>query len=359
MVAAAVTPADHDLTVLGAGAAGLASARSAVAAGARTLLITDGPPGGDCTFTGCVPSKTLIEAAADGLPFDKAMARVRDAVAHIAATEDEEALRAEGIDVLRGRARFTAPGRILVNGRVLPAPKVVIATGAVPLVPGIAGLDETPFLTTDSVFHLTDAPDSLAILGGGAVGCELAQAFARLGLRVSIVEAADRLLPGTDPEASALLTRVLTTDGIAVHTGAVVESAHGDGRAVTLRAGSTSITAQRLLVAVGRTPSTDGLGLEAAGVRPTAVASSLWTSISRPPHRASTPPETSPGCSVTPTRLTPWAGWPSAPPCIGSVVRSSAPRRYRRWFSPTRRSPPSACQSTRSPTPGPAWPTCR
>lgn len=262
----ALSPVGYDLIVLGGGAAGLAAARSAAAAGARTMMVTDGPPGGDCTFTGCVPSKTLIEAAADGLPFDKAMARVQATVAAVAATETAEVLRAEGIEVLRGRARFTAPDEISVPENVLRAGKTVIATGAVPLVPEIAGLDDTPFLTTDTVFDLTEAPESLVVLGGGAVGCELAQAFARLGVAVTVVEAADRLLPGNDPEVSTLLTEVLATEGVTVHTSAKVESVHGDGRSITLRAGSTSISAQQFLVAVGRTPSTDRLGLEAAGV---------------------------------------------------------------------------------------------
>lgn len=261
-----MTRVEHDLIVIGGGAAGLAAARSAVAAGARTLMVTDGPPGGDCTFTGCVPSKTLIEAAADGLPFDKAMARVHATVATIAATENEEALHAEGIDVLRGRARFTAPDRIEVDERVLRSPRMVIATGAAPLVPAIPGLDGTPSLTTDTVFDLTEAPESLIVLGGGAIGCELAQAFARLGVRVSILEAEDRLLPQYDPEAAALLRDVLTAEGITVHTGSQVESVRGDSGTVTLRAGSTGVTAQRLLVAVGRTPSTEGLGLAAAGI---------------------------------------------------------------------------------------------
>lgn len=257
---------DYDLIVLGGGAAGLAAARSAVGADARTLLVTDGPPGGDCTFTGCVPSKSLIEGAAAGLPFDKVMARVRANVAAIAATEDENALRTEGIDVLRGRARFTEPDRIEVDGRTISASRFVIATGGAPLVPAIAGLDETPFLATDTVFDLAECPESLVVLGGGAVGCELAQAFARLGSRVSIVEAADRLLPEHDPEVSTLLTEVFTADGIDVRTATEVHSIHRAGGAIVLRADAAEVTGQRLLVAVGRAPSTGGLRLERAGV---------------------------------------------------------------------------------------------
>ncbi|MGH3466201.1 MAG: FAD-dependent oxidoreductase, partial [Thermocrispum sp.] len=223
--------ADYDVVVIGGGAAGLAAARSAVRAGVHTMLVTDGPPGGDCTFTGCVPSKTLIEAAGQGLPFDKAMARVREAVARIAATEDEQALRTEGIDVLRGRARLGAPNQIEVDRQVLGARRIVIATGAKPVLPAVPGLDSVESLTTDTIFGLTVPPGSLAVLGGGAVGCELAQAFARLGVRVTLVEATDRLLPDHDPEVSTLLAEVLTADGVSVHTGAPAESVQGDSHA--------------------------------------------------------------------------------------------------------------------------------
>nr|WP_219632271.1 FAD-dependent oxidoreductase [Haloechinothrix aidingensis] len=254
------------MIVLGGGAAGLATASRAVADGATTLLVTEGAPGGDCTFTGCVPSKTLIEAAADGLPFGKAMARVRDAVTRVAATEDEAALRENGIEVLRGRARFVARDRIEVDGHVLRAPRIVIATGAAPLVPPIEGLDGTPALTTDTVFELDERPSSLAVLGGGAVGCELAQAFARFGVEVSLVEEAGRLLPDGDPEASALVADLLTSEGVTVHTGTRVESIRGDGHRITLRSATARIDTHRLLVATGRAPVTGTLELEAAGV---------------------------------------------------------------------------------------------
>ncbi|MGH3452707.1 MAG: dihydrolipoyl dehydrogenase family protein, partial [Haloechinothrix sp.] len=121
-------------------------------------------------------------------------------------------------------------------------------------------------LTTDTIFELTEPPASLAVLGGGAVGCELAQAFSRLGVRVSLVEATERLLPDHDPEVSALIAKVLTAEGVAMHTGTPVESVRGDAHAVTLGTGSATVTADRLLVAAGRTPETAGLGLNIAGV---------------------------------------------------------------------------------------------
>ncbi len=258
---------EYDLIVLGGGAAGLAAVGSARRAGARTLLVTEGPPGGDCTFTGCVPSKTLIEAAAHGIPFGNAMARVRDTVARIAATEDEAALREQGIEVLRGRARFLDRDRIDVDGRPLHAARIVVATGTTPMVPTIDGLADTPYATTDTIFDLTEPPKSLAILGGGATGCELAQAFTRLGISMSIVENAARLLPGAEPEAAALMAEILAAEGIAIHTDTHVAAARGDADGIVLHAATgRTISAQRLLVATGRRPATADLGLAAARI---------------------------------------------------------------------------------------------
>ncbi|MDV6013639.1 NAD(P)/FAD-dependent oxidoreductase [Haloechinothrix sp. LS1_15] len=257
---------EYDLVVLGGGAAGLAAASTGVRQGATTLLVTESPPGGDCTFTGCVPSKTVIEAAAAGLPFGRAMARAREVVARIGATEDESVLRARGIDVMRGHARLLSRDRIQVGTRVVRAPRMVLATGSAPMVPPIGNLADVPVLTTDTVFDLEAAPDSLAILGGGANGCELAQAFARLGIPVSLVESEGTLLPGTDPDVSALIGESLAADGVDVRVDAPVSSVHGDGQEITLTAGSATLSAQRLLVTTGRAPVTADLGLDAAGV---------------------------------------------------------------------------------------------
>lgn len=317
---------DYDVIVLGAGAAGLATARGTVTADARTLLVTEGPPGGDCTFTGCVPSKTLIESAADGLPFDAAMARVRDTVAAIATTENEDVLRGEGIDVRRGTARFTGRTTIDVAGERFSAPRVVIATGATPLLPPIPGLADVPALTTDTVFDLTDAPESLAVLGGGAVGCELAQAFARLGVRVSLIEAADRLLPGVDPQASALLTDAFRAEGIDVATSAAAESVHGDHSGITLRAGGRTFTAQRLLVAAGRRPATEGLGLAAAG-----VATGARGEIRTDQHLATTARGVFAAGDVTGLAELTHAAY-----AMGRIAAGSTSRRFRRpsWGTP-------------------------
>jgi pyruvate/2-oxoglutarate dehydrogenase complex dihydrolipoamide dehydrogenase (E3) component len=261
---------DYDLIVIGGGAAGLAAAQAGAAARARTLLVAEGEIGGECTFTGCVPSKTLIEAAARGASFTEAAAAVRKAVAAIAATETAEVLIRRGIDVLRGHAAFTAPREVTVDGRVLRARGFVVATGSRPAVPPVPGLARVPYLTNENVFDLTSLPASLAILGGGAVGCELAQALARLGSQVTLVEAAPRLLPAADPAAAEVISEVFAADGITVRTGSPVETAtsipNGSGFLLRLH-DSPEVTAEKLLVAAGRTPATAGLGLADAGIR--------------------------------------------------------------------------------------------
>lgn len=259
---------DYDLVVIGGGAAGIAAARAGVAAGARTALINDGPPGGDCTFVGCVPSKTLIESAAQGTGFATAMARVRDTVGRIAATEDAAALGREGIQVLCGRAVFTSPRQVRLDGRPIRARWFVLACGSRPAIPPLPGLDTVAYLTNETVFDLTAQPTQLVILGGGVIGCELAQAFARLGTRVTIVEAAPRLLPREEPEASRVLARVFADEGITVRIGSPVTQVHDrpHGRELVFEAGPP-VVADALLVAVGRTPATAELGLEAAVVQ--------------------------------------------------------------------------------------------
>jgi pyruvate/2-oxoglutarate dehydrogenase complex dihydrolipoamide dehydrogenase (E3) component len=256
---------DADLVVVGGGAAGLGAARAGVRAGARVLLVSDGEPGGDCTFYGCVPSKTLIESARRGLPYRLAAQRVRDVVARIAETENAAALRAEGIEVRLGRARLLSARQVAVGRDRVEAGAVVLATGSRPTVPPIHGLDAVGYLTNETVFDLPEAPVSLAVIGGGPVGCELAQAFARLGSRVTLVEAAPRLLPREEPQASQIVAAALTGDGVDVRTGVGVERVTSDGRLRLVDGGE--VAADRLLVAVGRTPITDGLDLEPAGVR--------------------------------------------------------------------------------------------
>jgi pyruvate/2-oxoglutarate dehydrogenase complex dihydrolipoamide dehydrogenase (E3) component len=246
----------------------MAAARAAIRLRRRAVLVQDGPVGGDCTFTGCVPSKTLIEAAAAGVPFGGAMTRVRSTIADVAATETADVLRGGGIEVVEGRARFTGPRSITVEGRTLTAGRVVVATGSTPLLPPIPGLADGPVLTSDTIWELREPPASLVVLGGGAIGCELAQALARFGVRVTVVEATPRLLPKEEPAAGEVIADVFKREGIELRLGASVtrvERPTPTGVRVVLDDAS-QLTADALLVAVGRSPATSGLELPAAGI---------------------------------------------------------------------------------------------
>ena len=256
-----------DLVVVGGGAAGLGAAREAVRRRARVLLVQDGRMGGDCTFTGCVPSKTLLAAAASGASFAEARQRVSAAVERVAANESEEVLRREGIEVRRGFAAFRSPAELDVDGVRIDAPRVVLALGAGPVVPPIAGLAEAAPLTNETVFELEHRPGRLAVLGGGPIGVELGQAFARLGTKVVIVEAASRLLPNEEPEASAVVRDALVDDGVEVRTGRTLDRVESGPHGATLHLDDgTAIDVDRILVAVGRRARIDGLAPERAGV---------------------------------------------------------------------------------------------
>jgi pyruvate/2-oxoglutarate dehydrogenase complex dihydrolipoamide dehydrogenase (E3) component len=258
---------DYDLVVVGGGAAGMSAARAAARRRARVVLVQAGPLGGDCTFVGCVPSKPLIEAAGQGADFAAAMARVRTTVAQIAATETADVLRAEGIDVIEGWARLEGADRVVVDGRELRACRLVIATGSRPMVPDIPGLRAVGVLTNENVFDLTERPASLAILGGGPVGVELAQAFARLGTAVTLIEKADRLLVREEPEAGEIVTAALASDGVEIRVRRQLTAVTADPSGARLRLDDGhEVGVTRILVAVGRRPVTDELGLDAAGV---------------------------------------------------------------------------------------------
>jgi pyruvate/2-oxoglutarate dehydrogenase complex dihydrolipoamide dehydrogenase (E3) component len=271
----------YDLVVLGAGATGLAAARAARKAGRTVALVDKAEPGGDCTHFGCVPSKTLLDVAhrvagaraaqqwglgpVGDLDFAKAMRHVHDVIDTIAADESAQQLRAEGIDVVRGWARMLAPDTLDVDGRAVRGSRLVLATGASASIPPIDGLDSVEHLDNRTLFDLPEQPEHLLVMGGGAIGVELAQAFAQLGSRVTLVEAADRILTKEEPEASAVLTTVLERAGVDVRTGAAVQRVTA-GPTLQLADGST-VSGSHLLVAVGRRPATGGMDLEDVGVQ--------------------------------------------------------------------------------------------
>ncbi|MEM7326423.1 MAG: FAD-dependent oxidoreductase [Actinomycetota bacterium] len=269
---------ETDVAILGGGAAGLSAAREARRQGATATIVNRGPLGGDCTFTGCVPSKTVIEAAKAGLGFTEAFTRARSVVAHIAATESADRLREEGIEVIDDEGTLTAVGRapaLQVGTRTITAAGVVLALGSRPFVPPIPGLDRVRFLTTDSLWELDRAPATMVVIGGGPIGVELSQALARLGVGVTLVEMAPSILTREESAAVDLATRALEGDGVTVLTGASVsqvEPAAGETAAAAASAATVvladgrRVVADRILVAAGRQPNSHRGGLAEAGV---------------------------------------------------------------------------------------------
>jgi pyruvate/2-oxoglutarate dehydrogenase complex dihydrolipoamide dehydrogenase (E3) component len=276
-------PRDYDLAVIGAGSAGLVAARLAAGLGLRAALVERDRVGGDCTWTGCIPSKALLHAArvADlvrrgpevgvmarrvTVDFARVMAHVKAAIERVYALETPESLARLGIDVLNGSARFLDPSTIEVGSETIRARCFLICTGAEPEIPKIPGLETVPSLTHERFFDLERQPASMMVIGSGAVGCELGQALSRLGTRVTMVEQASRILPVADPEASRLLAEQFAEEGIAVRTGVKVERVGTGRRGVEVVVDGESVKAESLLVATGRRPRTEGLDLDKAGV---------------------------------------------------------------------------------------------
>ncbi len=274
-----------DLLVVGGGTAGIVGAKTAARLGARVLLVERERTGGDCLWTGCVPSKALLAAASVAatardasrfgvlvgevsVDFAKVMDHVRAAIQHIAPVDSVEALEKASVAVLTATATFTGPDSAEIDGKPVRFRQALVATGAAPALPPIPGLSEVDHLTSETVWGLSELPAELVVLGGGSIGCELGQAFARLGSRVTVVEGADRILPREDPLAAEELARALADDGVELHTGSGVSRVEplGPGSGVLHLDDGDEVPFSCLLVAVGRAPRTRGIGLEDAGV---------------------------------------------------------------------------------------------
>ena len=258
---------DHDLIIVGGGAGGLSATRAARWLGADVALISDSPLGGDCTFNGCVPSKTLIAAAKDGFGFADAMTRVAETIERLAATETADVMRSMGVNVIEGRARLATHDTVVVGDRRITAPRLVIAAGSRPLVPPIPGIERIEVLTNEEIFSISTAPRSLGIIGGGAIGCELAQAFAGFGIKVTLFEAERRLLTTEEPAASRVVAQALRSAGVDVCLGAAIERVEPCEGSVTVVSAEGSVQVERLLVAVGRVPNSADMALEEIGVK--------------------------------------------------------------------------------------------
>jgi pyruvate/2-oxoglutarate dehydrogenase complex dihydrolipoamide dehydrogenase (E3) component len=273
----------YDLVIIGAGSAGLTAAGFAVQLGRKVALVEKNRLGGDCTWTGCVPSKTLLKAArlahdmrhADrygvspaqpSVDLKRVMGHVRSVIESVYQPESPEALRAEGVDVYLEEARFLDPHTIAVGDTNLSAQRVVIATGAQPFIPPIDGLDSIDYLTYEAVWGLETMPRHMLVVGGGPIGCELAQAFCRLGARVTLLESGPRILPQDEPEASDLVAQELVKDGTDLRVNAEAKRLWRDGDEIHVATNGRELVGETLLLAVGRRPTLAGLELEKAGV---------------------------------------------------------------------------------------------
>ena len=277
---------DRNLIVIGAGAAGLVTSYIAATVRAKVTLIEKAEMGGDCLNRGCVPSKALIRAAHAAAEVDRApdfgipaqrgmpdfgmvMAHVRGSIAAIEPNDSVERYTGLGVEVLQGEARVVSPWEVEVNGQRLSARHLVIATGARPFVPPIPGLDTVPYCTSDTFWNLETLPQRIVVLGGGPIGCELAQSLSRFDCDVSIVEMAPQLLAREDADAAAVVQASLERDGVRMLLGRkATEARVGEPHVLVVEhdGKQTELPFDLLLVAVGRTANVDGFGLETLGI---------------------------------------------------------------------------------------------
>jgi pyruvate/2-oxoglutarate dehydrogenase complex dihydrolipoamide dehydrogenase (E3) component len=273
-----------DICVIGAGSGGLSVAAAAAAFGVPVVLIEKGKMGGECLNTGCVPSKSLIaagkraraitDAAAFGvstqaadIDFAKVHRHVHGVIAAIAPNDSKERFNGLGVRVIEGAARFKDRNTVVVNATEIAARRFVVATGSSPALPPVAGLDHVPYLTNETVFDLAARPEHLIVIGAGAIGLELAQAFRRLGSAVTVLEAAEPLAR-EDKECAAIVLDALAREGVAIRSHVAIARVEAAGAKIkaVLGDGEAAIEGSHLLIATGRKANTEGLALEAARI---------------------------------------------------------------------------------------------
>jgi len=272
-----------NLVVIGAGSGGLVSAYIAAAVKAKVILIEKSRMGGDCLNTGCVPSKALIraskacfqakEAAQFGISIDRVtvdfkqvMARVHQVIDEVRPHDSVERYTGLGVECIEGEAKILTPHLVEVNSQKITTRNIIVATGARPAVPDIPGLASIEYLTSDNLWQLQELPKKLLVVGGGPIGCELAQAFSRLGSQVTIVDMADKLLPRSDSDISTYVRRQFESESICLELGAQLVSFEGTVATIEREGKETAIEFDRVLIAVGRQANTSGFGLQELGV---------------------------------------------------------------------------------------------
>jgi len=280
---------EYNLVVIGAGSAGLVSSYIASAVKAKVALIEKHKMGGDCLNTGCVPSKALLRSAKIlsyaaraeefGLEkgdfkfnFPSVMARVHSVIKKIEPHDSVERYSQLGVECLQGEAKVTSPYSVEVDGRTLTTRRIIIASGARPFVPSLKGLDTIDFYTSDTIWSLNELPEKLLVLGGGPIGCEMTQAFQRLGSQVTQIEMGKRLMPREDEDVSAIVLEAFRKEGVTIltsHTAVEIVTVEGRKELIceTAEKQEIRIAFDALLIAVGRAPNTQGMGLEELGVK--------------------------------------------------------------------------------------------
>ena len=272
-----------DICVIGAGSGGLSVAAGASQMEADVVLIEQGEMGGDCLNYGCVPSKALLAAAESAqaardakkfgvhiaepvIDFSQVHQHVRDVIDGIAPHDSQERFEGLGVNVIRASAAFSGPKTVVAGDYEITAKRFVIATGSSAAVPPIPGLADVPFLTNETIFSVEEKPEHLIIIGGGPIGCEMAQAHRRLGCKVTLLELFT-IMPKDDPEFVDVVRQRLIAEGIDIREGIGVEAVEGQGTSLRVVTSEGAIEGSHILVAAGRKPNMDSLGLEAAGVQ--------------------------------------------------------------------------------------------
>ena len=278
---------DANLVVIGAGSAGLVSAYIGAAVKAKVILIEKGKMGGDCLNTGCVPSKSLIASAklfhqinhsknwgihtaSASFDFRDIMARVKKVIQTIEPHDSVERYTGLGVEVIQGEATIKSPTQVEVNGRTINTRNIIIASGAEPFVPPIEGLDQVSYLTSDNIWELEELPGRMVILGGGPIGCELAQCFARLGSQVTVVEMLPQIMIREDPEIAKFIADRFVEEGVNILTGHKAVKVETNNGTKILHCdhdcNPVEVEFDQILVAVGRAPRSTGYGLQEVNI---------------------------------------------------------------------------------------------